>query len=53
MTDVKQRFDDLRSADRADPVDLDALWADLATVTVDEILGAWRGGDFSTGQRDA
>ncbi len=29
--------------------DLDALWADLAPVTVEEILGAWRGGDFSTG----
>jgi hypothetical protein len=49
MTDVRQRFDELRAADNADPGDLDALWADLAPVTVDEILGAWRGGDFSTG----
>jgi hypothetical protein len=49
MTDVKQRFDELRAADSADPVDLDALWAELSPVTVDEILGSWRGGDFSTG----
>ncbi|MFA6298605.1 MAG: DUF4334 domain-containing protein [Nocardioides sp.] len=49
MTDVKQRFDDLRSAESAKPEDLDALWADLRPVTVDEVLGAWRGGDFATG----
>lgn len=49
MTDVKQRFDDLRDAAAASPDDLDSLWADLAPVTVEEILGAWRGGDFATG----
>ncbi|MDO9497824.1 MAG: DUF4334 domain-containing protein [Nocardioides sp.] len=49
MTDVKQRFDDLRSAGSAKPEDLDDLWADLRPVTVDEVLGAWRGGDFATG----
>ena len=49
MTTLKQRFDDLRDAERAATDDLDALWSDLAPVTVDEILGAWRGGDFSTG----
>jgi hypothetical protein len=49
MSDIKQRFDELRAADSADPSDLDALWADLAPVTVAEILGPWRGGDFSTG----
>lgn len=49
MTDPRQRFDELRAAERADPADLDALWTDLATVTVDEVLGPWRGGDFSTG----
>lgn len=49
MTDVKQRFDDLRSAESAKPEDLDDLWADLRPVTVDEVLGAWRGGDFATG----
>lgn len=49
MTDIRQRFDALRQADRADPAALDALWADLATVGVEEILGPWRGGDFATG----
>lgn len=49
MSDLKQRFEQLRAADPADPADLDALWADLATVTVEEVLGAWRGGDFATG----
>ena len=49
MTDLRQRFEDLRSAESVEPADLDALWADLATVTVDEVLGAWRGGDFATG----
>ena len=49
MTDTRSRFEALRDADRADPAELDALWADLATVEVPEILGAWRGGDFSTG----
>lgn len=49
MTELRRRFDDLRAADRADPDDLDALWAELDPVTVEEVLGAWRGGDFSTG----
>lgn len=49
MSDIRQRFDALRQADPADPAELDALWADLATVEVEEILGPWRGGDFATG----
>lgn len=49
MTDIRTRFDDLRAAERAEPADLDALWADLATVEVEEMLGAWHGGDFATG----
>jgi hypothetical protein len=49
MTSLKQRFDDLRAAERVGTDDLDALWAELGPVTVEEILGAWRGGDFSTG----
>ena len=46
---TRHRFDELRSAERADPADLDALWAELDTVTVEEVLGPWRGGDFATG----
>ncbi|HWU22278.1 MAG TPA: DUF4334 domain-containing protein [Nocardioides sp.] len=49
MTDLRSRFEAFRDADRVDPADLDALWADLDTVTVEEILGAWHGGDFATG----
>jgi len=49
MTDVSTRFDALRQAHPADVGDLDALWADLPPVSVTEILGAWRGGDFDTG----
>jgi len=45
----RERFEELRAADPADPADLDALWADLDTVTVEEVLGSWRGGDFATG----
>lgn len=48
-SDVRRRFDALRGADPASTDDLDALWADLAPVSVDEVLGAWRGGDFATG----
>ena len=46
---VRDRFDAFRSAPSAVPAELDALWADLQTVTVEEMLGCWRGGDFSTG----
>lgn len=52
MTDAtatRGRFDDLRAAAHADPAELDALWADLDTTGVEEILGPWRGGDFATG----
>lgn len=49
MTDPRQRFDDLRAARPAPTDALDDLWANLPPVTVEEILGAWRGGDFSTG----
>ncbi|WP_460853322.1 DUF4334 domain-containing protein [Nocardioides montaniterrae] len=49
MTDLRARFEALRTADHVDPADLDALWADLRTVSVQEILGAWHGGDFATG----
>lgn len=45
----RARFDDLAAAPAAAPSDLDALWADLATVTVEEMLGSWRGSDFATG----
>lgn len=49
MVDNRNRFEALRAAASADPAELDRLWADLRPVTVAEILGPWRGGDFATG----
>ncbi|GAA4806538.1 DUF4334 domain-containing protein [Nocardioides caeni] len=49
MTDIRARFEALRTAEQADPAELDQLWTDLAVVEVDEMLGAWSGGDFATG----
>ncbi|MGA8258489.1 MAG: DUF4334 domain-containing protein [Nocardioides sp.] len=49
MNDASTRFEALRSAHPADVSELDSLWADLQTVSVEEILGPWRGGDFDTG----
>lgn len=49
MSNSRERFESLRAAEHADPADLDALWADLGVVQVEEMLGAWRGGDFATG----
>lgn len=46
---LRDRFDSLRAAPAPSPVDLDAVWADLRTLSVAEMLGAWRGGDFATG----
>ncbi len=46
---VRERFDTLL-ADSSPAVEgLDALWADLSTLRPEEMLGAWRGGDFATG----
>lgn len=49
MSDLRSRFEELRDAPNVRPADLDDLWADLDTVSVEEILGPWRGGDFATG----
>ena len=51
MSDVslRERFDDLVAAPSPTTSALDELWADLATIRPEEMLGAWRGGDFATG----
>jgi hypothetical protein len=46
---LRERFESLRDAPSPSPADLDALWADLGTLRPEDMLGAWRGGDFSTG----
>lgn len=43
---LRSRFEALRDADAPTPAELDALWADLDTVTVAEMLGAWTGGSM-------
>lgn len=47
--DARSRFEALRDAPQVDIADLDALWADLATVSLSDIQGPWRGGDFAAG----
>lgn len=46
---MRDRLDALRQAEQVSYDELAALWRDLPTVTPEEILGAWRGGDFATG----
>jgi hypothetical protein len=49
VTDVRTRFDALAADDAPSPAALDALWADLAPASIEDVLGSWRGGDFATG----
>ncbi|MFJ8187527.1 DUF4334 domain-containing protein [Streptomyces sp. NPDC096105] len=48
--EARTLFRELRQRDgRVDPGELDAVWAALPTVRPEEILGAWKGGEFDTG----
>ncbi|MFJ2738285.1 DUF4334 domain-containing protein [Streptomyces sp. NPDC087440] len=47
---VREWWDALRNAaGTVDAAELDALWADLATVDATSVLGSWRGHAFRTG----
>ncbi|HCS56266.1 MAG TPA: hypothetical protein DIW80_02380 [Gordonia polyisoprenivorans] len=49
---ARARFADLRAADgTVDDADLDAIWAALPTLRPEEMLGRWRGGEFTTGHK--
>lgn len=48
---VADFFARVESQQISDPAELDAIWAMLDTVTVEEILGDWRGGELPTGHR--
>ncbi|MCX5402086.1 DUF4334 domain-containing protein [Streptomyces sp. NBC_00102] len=49
-TEAHARFQELREHDgQVDPLELDAVWAELDTVSPEEILGDWKGGEFRTG----
>uniref|UniRef100_A0AAU3HSM4 DUF4334 domain-containing protein n=1 Tax=Streptomyces sp. NBC_01393 TaxID=2903851 RepID=A0AAU3HSM4_9ACTN len=50
VTEARARFQELRKRDgMVDPAELDEIWTALATVRPEEILGAWKGGEFLTG----
>ncbi|ALG86301.1 DUF4334 domain-containing protein [Gordonia phthalatica] len=46
---VADFFRRAQSQEVSDPADLDAIWAALPTVRVDELIGAWRGGELPSG----
>jgi Domain of unknown function (DUF4334)/GXWXG protein len=49
---ARERFTDFRSRAEAIPdAELDEFWATLEPVTVDFMIGEWRGGDLVTGHR--
>ncbi|MDL9944085.1 DUF4334 domain-containing protein [Gordonia sp. ABSL11-1] len=48
--EAKARFTELRSVDgRVDDAELDTVWAGLETLRPEAMLGAWKGGEFTTG----
>ncbi|MFJ7116026.1 DUF4334 domain-containing protein [Streptomyces albogriseolus] len=48
--EARALFRELQERDgRVDPGELDAIWAVLPTARPEEILGAWKGGEFDTG----
>ncbi|MFD7130931.1 DUF4334 domain-containing protein [Streptomyces sp. NPDC059894] len=50
IEEARARFEVLRGKDSAVPAgELDAVWAALPTVRVEDILGEWRGSGFDTG----
>ncbi|MFD7699243.1 DUF4334 domain-containing protein [Streptomyces caelestis] len=50
VLEARTRFQELREQDGpVDPVELDEIWAALATVRPEDMLGEWRGGEFATG----
>jgi hypothetical protein len=52
VTDARARFDELRQ--RASPIRYDVLdefWSTLAPVSVEFMIGEWKGGDLPTGHR--
>ncbi|GGV53370.1 hypothetical protein GCM10010293_66480 [Streptomyces griseoflavus] len=50
VLEARERFRRLREQDGpVDPAELDEIWAALATVRPEDILGEWQGGEFPTG----
>ena len=52
LEQARARFAELRAQSGiVDDVDLDAVWAALPTVRCEDLLGRWRGGEFTTGHK--
>lgn len=52
LDQARSRFAELRaSAGTVDDADLDTVWAALPTLRPEELLGRWRGGEFTTGHK--
>jgi hypothetical protein len=50
LPEARARFQQLRKADgRVAAAELDDIWTVLPTARPEEILGAWKGGEFDTG----
>ena len=50
MTDARKRFAEFTErTDRLSDTELDEFWATLAPVTVDFLIGEWKGGAFDNG----
>lgn len=50
VTEARALFRELQGRDGpVDPSQLDEIWAVLATVRPEDILGQWKGGEFTTG----
>ncbi|MFF5158349.1 DUF4334 domain-containing protein [Streptomyces sp. NPDC000348] len=50
VLEARARFQELREQDGpVDPSELDRIWAALAAVRPEDILGDWKGGEFRTG----
>lgn len=46
---VADFFARAQSQEVSEPADLDAVWAALDTVRVDDLIGSWRGGELPSG----
>lgn len=51
MTGARQRFDEFRRMPRIPYDDLEGFWSALEPVSVDFMIGEWKGGDMPTGHR--
>ncbi len=51
MSDARQRFDALKQLAAIPYDDLEEFWSTLEPVTIEFMIGEWRGGDLPTGHR--